>query len=149
MRALDFGCAMGFFTLPLAELVGPTGRVYAVDVQDGMLDQLKRRAARRGLSGRIFIRRCGHEDFGLQEFEGAMDFILAFAVIHEVPDVQRLLAAFHRALKPGGTLLIAEPKGHVDGPAFEAEVRIAKETGFILRTTPRVGCAYAALLAKQ
>lgn len=53
MLALDAGCAMGFFSLPLARLVGPSGRVVCVDIQKRMIAALKRRAASTGLADRI------------------------------------------------------------------------------------------------
>ncbi len=55
MTVLDFGCAMGFFSLPMAEAVGPGGKVVCVDRQPEMLDVLKRRAARAGLLDRIHV----------------------------------------------------------------------------------------------
>src|SRR5512139_1307428 len=58
MRVLDIGCAMGFFSLPLARLVGPGGGVVCVDLQQTMLDSLARRARRANLLDRIEIRRC-------------------------------------------------------------------------------------------
>ena len=49
--ALDVGCAMGFFSLPMAELVGPNGRVICVDLQERMIRSLRKRADRQPLSG--------------------------------------------------------------------------------------------------
>ena len=56
--ALDVGCAMGFFSLPMAEIVGPSGRVLCVDLQERMIRSLRKRASRAGLSDRIETRVC-------------------------------------------------------------------------------------------
>jgi predicted O-methyltransferase YrrM len=53
MTVLDFGSAMGFFSLPMARIVGPAGKVICVDVQRRMLSVLRRRAAGAGLAERI------------------------------------------------------------------------------------------------
>jgi len=76
---------MGYFTLELARLVGPTGRVVAVDVQPKMLARLKRRAAKAGLLARLDIRVAKPDSLGIDDASVA-DFALAFAVVHEVPD---------------------------------------------------------------
>ena len=53
MTVLEPGPGMGFFTIELARLVGPSGRVVAVDIQPKMLDGLKRRAAKAGVADRV------------------------------------------------------------------------------------------------
>src|SRR5512136_3069782 len=58
MTAVDIGCGMGYFTMGLAKLVGPAGKVFAVDLQDRMLAALIRRARRVRLSDRIVPHRC-------------------------------------------------------------------------------------------
>ena len=58
MTVLDIGPGMGFFTLPMARLVGPAGKVVCADVQPKMLDALRRRAAEAGLADRIDARVC-------------------------------------------------------------------------------------------
>ena len=54
MTVLEPGPGMGFFTLELARIVGPEGRVVAVDVQPKMVEGLQKRARRAGLSGYRF-----------------------------------------------------------------------------------------------
>ena len=71
----DLGCGLGYFTLALAELVGQSGRVVAVDVQPQMLSRARRRAKRRGLEGRIEFHQCAPNALGLA---GEFDFALAF-----------------------------------------------------------------------
>lgn len=62
-------------------------------------------------------------------------------MLHEVPDQRRLLGEIHACLKPGGKLLLAEPKLHVSGKAFGETVAVAKELEFMPMEEPRVhGC---------
>jgi ubiquinone/menaquinone biosynthesis C-methylase UbiE len=148
MTVLDIGCAMGFFTLPMAELVGEHGRVIAVDVQERMLAALQKRAAKAGLSGRITSRLAGPEGLGLDDFAAQVDFAMAFAVIHEVPDAAALFRELIRLLRVGGRCLVAEPKGHVRRPAFEQTLAAAREAGFLVEPGPRIGQSHSAVMTR-
>ncbi|MBK6965204.1 MAG: hypothetical protein IPH20_15030 [Bacteroidales bacterium] len=53
MKAVDFGSAMGYFSLPMAEMVGPEGTIYCFDIQQKMLGKLTSRALKQGYSGII------------------------------------------------------------------------------------------------
>jgi len=56
----------------------------------------------------------------------AIDFTLAFAVVHEFPDPGHFFAEVAAASKPGAALLLAEPKGHVKLANFDAELEVAR-----------------------
>src|SRR5262249_4280714 len=86
MTVLEPGSGMGFFTLELARRVGRTGRVIAMDVQPKMIERLKRRAANANLADRIDTRVTRAESMQLEGLDSCVDFILAFAVVHEMPD---------------------------------------------------------------
>jgi 2-polyprenyl-3-methyl-5-hydroxy-6-metoxy-1,4-benzoquinol methylase len=58
MKVMDVGCAMGFFSLPMARMVGPKGQVICIDLQEKMIKSLKKRAVKTGLSARIETRAC-------------------------------------------------------------------------------------------
>jgi SAM-dependent methyltransferase len=138
---------MGFFTLPLAELVGPTGRVIAVDIQPKMIAGLKRRAAKKNLLERIDARVTSA--MGISDLNGKVDFTLAFAMVHELPDASRFFAEVGRACKPGAKVLLAEPRGHVKEPDFTAALSSAAAAGFSLQDRPSVPKSLAALLVKN
>ena len=70
MTVLEPGCGSGFFTLPLARMAGAEGRVIAVDVQEKMLDIVRRRAAKAGLSDRIDLRLTNGHGMGLEDLAG-------------------------------------------------------------------------------
>lgn len=138
MTVLDIGCGMGFFSLPLTRLVGPEGRVVCVDLQPQMIKGLNRRARRKGLTERIDSRICAANSLGIDDLASRVDFVLAYAVIHEVPDVPGLLKQIKTALTPGGRLLIAEPKGHVKPKEFAETVSLVHQAGFKTIDQPQI-----------
>ncbi len=139
---------MGFFTLELARRVGAKGRVLAVDVQAKMLEGLKKRAARAELADRIEVRLCDEDGLGIDDYAGRVDFALAFAMVHEVPNPAMLFKEMHHVLKPGGTLLLVEPAGHVRPQAFEATLGQAREAGFLTGPGPRIRRSHSAILKR-
>jgi len=149
MVVLEPGPGMGYFTLELARLVGPKGRVVAVDVQERMLAALRRRAARRGLADRVDARLAGETGMGVTDLARRADFALAFAMVHEVPDAGRFLAEVAQAVKPGGRLLIAEPRGHVNDADFAETLALAERAGFRLESRPAIRSSVAALLVRN
>lgn len=147
MTVVDVGCAMGYFTLQLAELVGPTGRVVAVDLQERMLRALERRARRAGLSELIETRRCGADTLGLADLAGCVDFALVFAVAHEIPDVGKLMVELAALLSPEGRALLAEPSGHVSAEEFAASIAAARSAGLTVEAQPTIARSRATVLA--
>jgi SAM-dependent methyltransferase len=149
MTVLEPGPGMGFFSLALARLVGPSGRVVAVDIQPRMLSSLKRRAARAGLLDRIDTRLAGPNSLGIADLAGAVDFTLVFALVHELPAVEPFFAEVAPATKLGAGLLFAEPAGHVKSADFEAEMGAAIHAGFELVERPAIRRSHAALLKRS
>ena len=148
MTALDAGCAMGFFSLAMAEMVGPGGRVRSVDLQQKMIDSLRRRAERAGMRERVDARVCRGNDLEVDDLAGKVDFALAFAVVHEVPDAASFLGQIARSLKSDGRLLLAEPAGHIGRSAFEATIQTARDAGLLLLERPRIRLSRTALCGK-
>jgi len=148
MIVLEPGCAMGFFTLPLARMVGPVGRVVALDTQPKMLSVLERRARRAGIRDRLDIREVGTEGLGIDDLSGQVDFCAVIHVAHEVLDQAAFFADLARAQRPGGRLLVIEPKGHVSADDFEQSIAFAKEAGFRPEASPAVSGERKALFVK-
>jgi ubiquinone/menaquinone biosynthesis C-methylase UbiE len=136
MTVIDVGCGVGWFSIPMARMVGEHGKVIAVDLQPQMLAMLRRRAEKAGVSDRIETRPCEKNRLGLGDERA--DFALIFAMLHEVPDPGRLLGEVHGALKPGGKLLLAEPPLHVSRKKFAQEVAAAEQCGFRVVDRPRL-----------
>ena len=145
MTALDMGCGPGFFTLAMAEKVGPDGLVIAVDIQDGMLEKLRQKIHSAGLEKTIRLVHGQVEDV---LFGQPADFALAFYMMHEVPDQEAFLRQIRLLLKPEAKLLIVEPPFHVSAKAFEGTLALAESVGFLLLSRPAIWFSKAALLVK-
>jgi len=141
--ALDLGCGMGYFSVALARLVGPEGRVICVDLQEQLLAGVRRRAERAGVATRIRLHQAGADNIGLTE---QVDFALAFWMLHETPDQAAFLTQVRGCLKPSGRLLIAEPRIHVGGAAFERLVATARGVGLEVIGRPAIALSRAVLL---
>ena len=148
MTVLEPGPGTGFFTLPLARLVGPAGRVVAVDIQPMMLSSLQRRARKAGVQQRVETRLAKPESMELDDLKGAVDFVLAFAVVHEMPSAGAFFGEAAAALKPGGLLFFAEPSGHVTQESFQKELHAARQAGMESVSQPAVRRSHAAILRK-
>jgi len=149
MTVLEPGPGMGFFTLPLARLVGSSGRVIAVDLQPKMIENLKRRAEKANVLDRIDARVTSEESMGLTDLEGKVDFTLAFAMVHEFPDAGSFFAEVARASKQNARVLLAEPRGHVGLEGFDAELKAAATAGLVATERPAIPRSLAALLVKN
>jgi 2-polyprenyl-3-methyl-5-hydroxy-6-metoxy-1,4-benzoquinol methylase len=148
MKLVDFGSAMGYFSLPMAEMTGNTGNVYCFDIQERMLKNLVRRSQKANLNA--VIEPCLiTENNTFDKLFQTIDFTLLFAVAHEVPDQEKLFDFLFRLGKPGATLFFAEPKGHVNLAAFNQSVDYAVKSGFIVSETLKVTNSHAVLLKKK
>jgi ubiquinone/menaquinone biosynthesis C-methylase UbiE len=149
MTVFEPGPGMGFFTLELSKLIGPSGRVIAVDVQPKMISALKRRAAKAGVLDRIEVRQANDNSLSVSDCTGTIDFTLAFAVVHEMPSANWFFGQAAAVSKPGATMLFAEPAGHVKPDEFEAELQDAVTAGFSVVEKPLIRRSQAALLRKN
>jgi ubiquinone/menaquinone biosynthesis C-methylase UbiE len=148
MTVLDVGCATGFFSLPLARMTGPTGRVVCVDVEPRMVTRLLRRATKARLINRIEPIVCGENDLGLSGREATVDLAVAIHSLHELPDIERGLRQIAVVLKPGGRLLLIEPRGHVSAATWTHELDVARVLGFSVRQPLDLWRRHAVLLQK-
>jgi len=144
MSVLDLGCGPGVFTLEIAKLVGESGKVVAADLQDEMLKIVENKIAGTPFEQRVMLHKCQEKSIGLAE---KMDFIMAFWMVHEVPDHERLFEELRSILKPGGTLYIIEPKFHVSSSAFQRMYDQIVRTGFKSIGRPKVFLSRAILLS--
>ena len=146
MTVLDIGCGMGFFSLGMAKMVGPEGKVISLDLQNKMLEILKKRAHRQGFSERIDDRLVEEGAFPVEK---PVDFALCFWMVHEVPDQAHFFRELSRVLNPGTNALIAEPgMHHVTPEDLEETVRIASGEGFSVTERPKIRMSHAVVLEK-
>jgi len=104
----DIGAGSGYFTERLARLVGPTGKVYATDIQSGMLDLIKRRLERARITNVTLVL---SEPADPKLTPASLDLALMVDVYHELDAPQQVLGHIRHALKPGGRLVLIEYKG--------------------------------------
>ncbi|MFH1372755.1 MAG: class I SAM-dependent methyltransferase [bacterium] len=101
---LDYGCGSGSYITPVANLVGPSGRVYALDIQPAAVAMVKGIVKRRGLKNITIIESdC---DTGLPD--NHLDVVLLYDVFHDLKQPERILAELHRVLKPTGKLSFSD-----------------------------------------
>jgi len=101
----DVGAGSGYMSEKLAAAVGPTGKVYANDIQPQMIQFIRQRIAERKLTNIEPVLGAVNDP---KLPEGAIDLILMVDVYHELQEPQVMLAALHRALKPQGRLVLLE-----------------------------------------
>ena len=131
---VDMGCGPGFFTIEMARMVGPAGRVIAVDLQARMLDRVEKKAVRFRLDDRITTHQSRPDCIGLS---CRADFILAVYMVHETPDSRQFFSEAKSMLRSSGTMMVVEPKMHVSKTAFDAMVAMATEMGLRVMDTPK------------
>jgi ubiquinone/menaquinone biosynthesis C-methylase UbiE len=142
---LDVGPGIGYFTIPMAKLVGDSGRVIAADIQQKMLSAIKKRAEHWGVQQRIALHLSSAASLGV---DIKVDFILAFWMVHEVPDKQRFLAELYSLLKDDGKFLMVEPNIHVTKAKFSQTVHLALKAGFTLGYSPHISLSKSVLFIK-
>jgi ubiquinone/menaquinone biosynthesis C-methylase UbiE len=143
MTVLDIGCGPGVFSIEMAKMVGASGRVIAADLQEGMLEILEGKVKGTYLEKIIELHKCEAERIGVS---GNVDFILAFYMVHEVPDRADFFKEVYATLKPGGKALIVEPKIHVFKKEFEAMVKSLLDLGFGIVDRPKIFFSRSVLL---
>lgn len=143
MTILELGCGPGFFTVDMARLVGETGLVIAVDLQEGMLEKVRRKIEKTGFEKRILLHKCEENKIGISK---DIDFALLFYMVHEVRDKPLLFRQVMQMLKPSGQVLIVEPPFHVSKKAFEASIKKAESEGLTLVQRPKIFLSKTAVL---
>jgi ubiquinone/menaquinone biosynthesis C-methylase UbiE len=145
MTVLDLGCGPGFFSIEIAQMVGKSGRVIASDLQEGMLQKIRNKIQGTELEERITLHQCQKNRIGVLE---NVDFVLAFYMVHEVPNQQEFFNEIGSILKPRGRAFIVEPPFHVSKNAFEETITTARGAGFTPVERPKVLLSKAVMLQK-
>ena len=140
---VDIGPGKGYFTVPICKLVGREGRVIAVDIQEKMLRALWRRASKAELAANLTINLSRPNDFCL---DVKADFVLAFWMVHEVPELMHFFANVKEIMKPKASFLLAEPLFHITKRNFNNTLRTAQEMGFKIVDRPEISFSYTATL---
>ena len=146
MTVLDFGCGPGYFTVDMAKMVGDRGQIIAVDMQEGMLQLLKKKITGTDLENRITLHKSEANKIGLTD---RIDFALAFYVIHELPSQEDFFKELASILKPGGKVFLSEPPFRVPKTAFMRMINIAESAGFRIDKKPRIFITKTVVLRKN
>lgn len=123
MVVCDMGCGNGYHTLPLAEMVGEKGKVYAVDVQPEMIEMLKQNIESKGLKNIVPINSLYHDP---KLPPNTCDMILLVDVYHEFSHPVQMLAGMRAALKPDGQLVLVEFRAEDDSVPIKPEHKMSK-----------------------
>lgn len=103
-RVLDYGCGPGGYILPLADLVGEAGKIYALDIHPLALEMVQKAAAKRGLKNvETILSSCAT---GLPD--ECLEVVLLYDVFHDLTRPDEVLRELHRVLKPRGTLSFSD-----------------------------------------
>jgi len=144
MKVLDVGCGPGFFSVEIAKMVGANGKVIAADLQEGMLQKIRDKIAGTALDKIIQPVKCEEDNINIKE---KVDFILAFYMVHEVPDKAKLFESFKGILNDDGKVLIVEPKlFHVSKKEFASTISDAGKAGFKSSPGPRLAFCHSSIL---
>jgi ubiquinone/menaquinone biosynthesis C-methylase UbiE len=125
-RVLEIGPGTGYYTLDLAQWIGPEGAVEIFDLQQEFLDHVGRRAAERGLAN---VRPTQGDASALPYEEDSIDAVVLTAVLGEIPDPVAALREIARVLRPGGRLVVGELFGDPHFTTLAALKREAAEAG--------------------
>ncbi len=108
MLVADFGAGAGFFTIPTARLVGEKGKVYAIDIQQSMLDLIKSKADLEHLLNIETVWSNLEEAGGSHLKDGIADFVVIANILFQAENKVMLFEEAHRILKAQGRLSVVE-----------------------------------------
>ncbi|MFW9834499.1 MAG: class I SAM-dependent methyltransferase [Candidatus Thorarchaeota archaeon] len=130
MEIVELGCGSGFYTIAVAKAIQPAGIVFAVDIQQEMLDKLRVRMEDAGVSNIIPVLADAEGQIPLDD--GIADAVFSVAVLPEIPDPPKALLQVKRLLKEDGVFVDAEFLLDPDFPLRKTMVNWAKQAGFAL-----------------
>ena len=158
MHVADFGAGSGHYALGIAEQLGNSGRIYAIDVQKDLLRRVKTEAHKRGIQERIeFIWGDLESPGGSKIADEHLDLVLVSNLLFQVPDKSAILREARRVLKPSGRLAVIDWSASFGGlgPRREdvvnkdAALDFARENGFELLREFHAGAHHYGLLLRQ
>ncbi len=130
MQTLDLGCGSGLFAEELVRMVGPSGVVHCVDIQNDLVEATRSRLAAITLAERAAFHHSGAYSLPLDD--GSIDVAILIATLGEIPDRLHALLELQRVIRPGGRLAISEEMPHPSYMTARSVRRFAAEAGFRL-----------------
>ncbi len=141
---VDFGCGPGTFVPAMSKMVGPKGKVIAVDLQKGMLEMARQKILNLMLKN-VELVKCTKSSVKIGK---KADFLLLAYVVHEVPDQKILFKQLHDSANSSAKMLVFEPSWHVSRNNFEKTIKTAEKQGFRLIERPKILLSRGALFSK-
>ncbi len=135
MKVLDVGCGSGAYTTAAARTVGPGGRVYALDIQEAMLEQLDRKLAKPENADVDNVEIVHASAFEMPFEDNSFDAAFMVTAFHEIDDRKKAMLEVKRVLKPGGTLAVTQWLPYLDYPLRSTMVEQAERAGFELEAS--------------
>jgi len=132
MKVMELGCGSGAYTTLVARAVGSRGKVHALDIQPGMLAQLRRKLEKPENSNISNIELNQADAYELPFEDASLDLVYAITVLPEIPNPHRALLEIHRVLKSSGILAVTEFFPDPDYPLKRTTVKWACDAGFAL-----------------
>ncbi len=134
-NVLDYGCGPGSYVVPLAKLVGESGKIYALDVHPLAIETVRRIAAKKGMTNvQTILSDC---QTGLPS--NSMDVVLLYDILHDLDEPDRVLAELHRVLRIKGILSVSDHHMKQD----EIESRITSGGLFKLSAKGKRTCSFS------
>ena len=130
---VDYGCGPGLFTLAAARLVGPRGKVYAVDLEPRMVELVGKRAAETGLGN---VAAVASDGLRAALPDGVADFIICVQIMHYQNTRRDRVAVARdlgRLLKQNGRVMVVQwaPKRGASGVSYRALAAIMRDAGLV------------------
>jgi len=132
MSVLEVGCGSGAFLTFVAHAVGVSGKVYGLDIQKKMLDQVRAKLARSENVDIKNIELIEASAYQIPLADNSLDAVYFVTVLQEIPDRQKALIEARRVLKPGGYLAVTELLPDPDYPLKSIVIKQGLTAGFVL-----------------
>jgi ubiquinone/menaquinone biosynthesis C-methylase UbiE len=146
MTIVEVGCGSGFYTVEVAKAIHPDGMVYAVDIQEGMLEKLRARMEREGVENITPILADAEGHIPLDD--GIADGVFSIAVMPEIPDPVKAIIQIKRLMKDDGVFADSELLLDPDYPMKRTVVKWARKAGLELDRTVKKRLSYVVVFKK-
>ncbi|MFC1716026.1 class I SAM-dependent methyltransferase [Candidatus Poribacteria bacterium] len=132
---LDYGCGPGNYTASAAELVGQSGRIYALDIHPLAVQKVQKMASKKQLTNVETI----HSDCKTGLPDNSVDVVLLYDILHDLSDPDGVLEELHRVLKPNGILSLTDH--HIE----ESEIMSRMTSKALFKLSKKGGKTYSFL----
>jgi len=127
VKAADFGCGSGYFSIPLAQIIGNEGILYSLDVLPQSLESVESRAKILGLTNIITKRVNLEKENGSKLESNSLDWVILKDMLFQNGGKNVIIKEAYRVLKPGGRMLVVEWNENDSSIGPEQKLRIKKD----------------------